>query len=43
MVGSKEVVVDANERGILDQLEAAESDYELNFEDEKYQKAAKVI
>ena len=39
----KEVVIDASERGILDQLEEAESDYELDFGDAKYMKAAVVI
>ena len=43
MVGSKEVIVDSGERGILDQLDAAESDIELDFRDEKYTKAAVVI
>ena len=43
MAGSKQVIVDSNERGILDQLEAAESDYEIDFSDEKFSKAALVI
>ena len=43
MAGSKEVIVDSGERGILDQLDAAESDIELDFRDEKYTKAAVVI
>ena len=43
MVGSKEVIVDSGERGILDQLDGAESDVELDFRDEKYTQAALVI
>ena len=34
---------DANDRGILDQLEAAESDFELDFSDPKYTRAARRI
>ena len=43
MVGSKEVIVDSGERGILDQLDGAESDVELDFRDKKYTQAALVI
>lgn len=43
MVGSQEVLVEQNDRGILDQLEAAESDYDIDLDDEKYSKAAIVI
>ena len=36
--------VEKEERGILDQIEAAESDFDhVDLEDEKYVKAAKVI
>ena len=38
-----ELIVDSGERGILDQLEGAESDYELDFSEPRYTRAALVI
>lgn len=40
---SGELIVEKNDRGILDQIEIAESDYELDYSDEKFGRAAVVI
>ena len=37
------VAEDREERGLLDQLEAAESDLDIDLDDQKYVKAAVVI
>ena len=37
------VAEEREERGLLDQLEAAESDFDVDFDDQKYVKAAVVI
>ena len=37
------VIAEEDDRGILNQLEAAESDYEMDFADKRYVKAAVTI